>query len=50
MKKDIGPIPAIENRWTHRVVGIVTDRDLVLRAVAEGRGLRREPLGRGFSG
>jgi len=50
MKKDIGPIPVIENRWTHRVVGIVTDRDLVLKAVAEGRGLRREALGRGFSG
>jgi len=50
MKKDSGPIPVIENRWTHRVVGIVTDRDLALKAVAEGRGLRRNPPGRGFSG
>jgi len=44
MKKEIGPIPVIKNRWTHRVVGVVIDRDLALKAVAEGRGLRRNPL------
>ena len=48
--KDIGPVPIVENERTRRLVGIVTDRDPVLKAVAEGRGLRLEPLGRGFSG
>src|SRR5258707_1206496 len=35
MKKlDVGPLPVCEN---DRLVGIVTDRDIVLRAVADGR-------------
>ena len=35
--KDIGPVPIIENEQTRRLVGIVTDRDLALKVVAEGR-------------
>ena len=35
--KDIGPVPIIENEQTKRLVGIVTDRDLALKIVAEGR-------------
>jgi CBS domain-containing protein len=35
--KDIGPVPIIENEQTQRLVGIVTDRDLALKVVAEGR-------------
>jgi CBS domain-containing protein len=31
---DVGPIPVVEG---DRLVGIVTDRDIVLRVVAEGR-------------
>jgi CBS domain-containing protein len=36
-KEDVGPIPIVEDKETRRLVGLVTDRDLVLRMVAEGR-------------
>jgi CBS domain-containing protein len=36
-RKDIGPVPIIESEQTKRLVGIVTDRDLTLKIVAEGR-------------
>ena len=35
--KDIGPVPIIENEQTRKLVGIVTDRYLALKIVAEGR-------------
>lgn len=34
--KEIGSIPVIENEETNKLVGIVTDRDLALKVVAEG--------------
>ena len=34
---NIGSIPVIENEQTQKLVGIVTDRDLALKIVAEGR-------------
>jgi len=37
IRKNIGPIPVIENEQTKILVGIVTDRDLALKIVAEGR-------------
>ena len=33
-KEDVGPIPVVEDG---RLVGLVTDRDLVIRVIAEGR-------------
>jgi CBS domain-containing protein len=33
-QRDVGPIPVVEG---DRLVGIVTDRDIVVRVVAEGR-------------
>lgn len=36
-EKDIGPIPIVENRNSKKLVGIVTDRDLAIKVVAEGR-------------
>ena len=33
---NVGPIPVIENEQTRKLVGIVTDRDLVLKVIAEG--------------
>jgi CBS domain-containing protein len=33
-QEDVGPVPVVEGG---RVVGLVTDRDIVLRVVAEGR-------------
>ena len=32
---DVGLIPVVENHISNRLVGVVTDRDLALRAVAE---------------
>ena len=34
--ENIGSIPVIENEQTQKLVGIVTDRDLVLKIVAKG--------------
>jgi CBS domain-containing protein len=33
---DVGIVPIIESQDTRRVVGVITDRDIVLRVVAEG--------------
>lgn len=35
--EDVGPIPVVEDKDSKRLVGIVTDRDLVLKVLAEGR-------------
>jgi CBS domain-containing protein len=36
-RDDIGSIPVIENEETQKLVGIVTDRDLALKVLSEGR-------------
>jgi len=36
-KVDIGPILIVEDEQNNKLVGIVTDRDLALRVVGEGR-------------
>ena len=38
--ENIGPILVVENEHTMKLVGIVTDRDLALKVVAEGRDAR----------
>jgi CBS domain-containing protein len=35
---DCGSIPVVENASSRRLVGTVTDRDLAVRGLAEGRG------------
>jgi CBS domain-containing protein len=35
--EDVGSIPVVESRDSKKLVGIVTDRDLALKVVAEGR-------------
>jgi len=35
--KDFGSVPIVENEQTKKLVGIVTDRDLAVKIVAEGR-------------
>ncbi|HET8547598.1 MAG TPA: CBS domain-containing protein [Bryobacteraceae bacterium] len=35
--ENVGPVPVIASRDDRRVVGIVTDRDLTVRLIAEGR-------------
>ena len=34
---DVGVVPIVESQDTRRILGIITDRDIVLRVVAEGR-------------
>jgi len=36
-REDVGPVPIVENGQTRRLVGMVTDRDLAVRIVGEGR-------------
>src|SRR5947208_1831604 len=35
--KDIGPVPVVEDLQSEKLLGIVTDRDLTLKVIAEGR-------------
>jgi CBS domain-containing protein len=37
LKNDCGEIPVVDSRRTMRPVGVVTDRDIVVRCVAEGK-------------
>jgi len=35
--EDVGVLPVVESEGSKRVIGLVTDRDIAVRAVAEGR-------------
>ena len=35
--EDVGPIPIVENKDTKKLTGIITDRDLAIKVVAEAR-------------
>jgi CBS domain-containing protein len=35
--EDVGAVPVVESRSSRKLVGIVTDRDIVVSVVAEGR-------------
>ncbi len=39
-RENVGSIPVIENEQNKKLVGIVTDRDLTLKIVAEGRDVK----------
>ena len=39
-RENIGPIPVIDDEQSQTLVGIVTDRDLALKIVAEGRDVK----------
>ena len=36
-QKDVGSVPVVESAGSRRLVGIITDRDIVVKAIAEGR-------------
>jgi CBS domain-containing protein len=38
-QEDVGSVPVIDAKGSNRLVGIVTDRDLVVKVLAGGRGL-----------
>ena len=37
LNEDVGSVPVIEDEQTRKLIGIVTDRDLAIKVVAEGR-------------
>jgi CBS domain-containing protein len=39
--QDVGSVPVCENQQNHKLIGIVTDRDLALQVVAEGHDANR---------
>ena len=43
--EDIGPVPIVDDLETRNLIGIVTDRDIALRAVARGLDARNTPAG-----
>lgn len=38
-REDVGSVPVVESRDRGRLVGIVTDRDIVIKVVADGRSI-----------
>ena len=43
-ERDIGPVPIVEDKISKKLVGIVTDRDLALKIVADGRDPNTTPV------
>ena len=43
-ENDIGPVPIVDNQESKQLVGIVTDRDLAIHVVAEGRDPQTTPV------
>ncbi len=35
--RNVGAIPVVENKDNHKIIGMVTDRDIATRAVAKGK-------------
>lgn len=42
--EDVGPIPIVTDRDSRKLAGIVTDRDLAIKVVAEGRDPNATPV------
>ena len=40
-QQDVGSVPVVESADDKRLVGIVTDRDIVVKVVASGRGIEQ---------
>jgi CBS domain-containing protein len=38
--EDVGSVPVVEDEMSRKIVGIVTDRDIVINAVADGKDTR----------
>jgi CBS domain-containing protein len=37
-REDVGIVPVVENTEDRRLIGVITDRDIAVRCVAEGKG------------
>jgi len=42
--EDVGPVPVVENKEEKKLAGIVTDRDLAIKVVAEARDPKTTPV------
>ena len=42
--EDVGPIPIVQDKEEKKLAGIVTDRDLAIKVVAEGRDPKTTPV------
>lgn len=42
--EDVGPVPIVENKEDKKLAGIVTDRDLAIKVVAEARDPKTTPI------
>jgi len=42
--EDVGPVPIVENKEDKKLTGIVTDRDLAIKVVAEARDPKTTPI------
>ena len=40
-REDVGPVPVVESQSSKKLVGIVTDRDLVVKIMAGGRSVEQ---------
>ncbi len=43
-QEDVGSVPVVESQSSRRLVGMVTDRDLVTKIVAEGRDVKQSTV------
>jgi CBS domain-containing protein len=44
-REDVGSVPVVDAKAARRLVGIVTDRDLVVKGLAEGRSVEGATVG-----
>jgi CBS domain-containing protein len=48
-REDIGPVLIVDNDDSRTLVGIMTDRDIVLKVIADGQDPRTTPVGEAMS-
>ena len=48
-REDIGPILVVDNDDSRTLVGIMTDRDIVIKVIADGQDPRNTPVGEAMS-
>lgn len=41
LQHDVGALPVVESRENRKVIGMITDRDIVVRVIAEGKDVTR---------
>ena len=48
--QDVGAVPVIETKASRQLIGIITDRDIVVKVVAAGRDPRSTPVRQAMTG